>query len=130
LGLSVSGTGGSILYNTYLLIDAVRTTREIYAVANFIGADAAAISGCAEGFTASGFRILRAGSGAAKCLSCLGGAVSIGFGIWDMVDGIDDATGGHDVVKQIRENADVISDALKNERTEIENLRSQIIQDN
>lgn len=121
---SLPASTGVLAYSTYLLLSTSRATRHIYQAANFIGADAQAISGCAQGLTAPGMRIFTAGGRAARGLSIVGGAVSIGFGIWDMVDGIKDTQGAHDVVNKIREKADAVSDAVSHERQMIEDIHN------
>lgn len=95
-------------------------------IADFIQADVYVMQGIAEGMSAPGLSLfgktlVAAGGTAAKVLSGSMALLGIGFGIWDIVDGVSDINGST--------HAEAYRDAatkITEQTTQFENLRKEI----
>jgi hypothetical protein len=132
---SLRERGGFAAYATYNLIDGARTARGIYKTANFLGNEVSFAStfvkSCAEGFSApawevGGKTVARAGGKTAKCLGVIGGAVSVGFGVQELLEGIKDTEGGNEVVNKIRERREFFDEQTTEMEKMVNDVRATI----
>lgn len=111
IGKEVKSIGWDVVYQGINVVRTVEAVNLAQGVSKIIQADFNAMTGIAEGMAAPGIgdifgrALITAGSTTAKVLSGFIGAVGIGMGIWDVVEGAKDINGS-EVAEAYRKFAD------------------------